>query len=150
MAICKDDIVAPSYSLVSERERKLSLHTGRGVRDEDHRLARPRRHVRPGCKECPTRGVSEPRPRNRRRGSIPRIVALRSWIEFEPFCCDGRVCFSHTVGIVPPSITYSVPLIEEAFGDTRNKIKLATSCGFAGRPSGMPPMLCMMICFPPS
>ena len=71
----------------------------------------------------------------------------------------GKTCASssagasrlpHTVGIVPPSMTYSVPLIEDAWGDTRNRIRLATSWGFAGRPSGMPPMLFMMICLPPS
>ena len=55
-----------------------------------------------------------------------------------------------TVGTVPPSITYSVPVIEAARGETRKAIRSATSFGFAGRPSGMPPKPFMMICLPPS
>lgn len=34
-------------------------------------------------------------------------------------------------------MTYSEPLIAEARGDARKAIRLATSSGFAGRPSGM-------------
>src|SRR3981189_1637150 len=45
----------------------------------------------------------------------------------------------HTVGTVPPSITYSVPVIEAARGDARNATRSATSLGRAGRPIGMPP-----------
>jgi diketogulonate reductase-like aldo/keto reductase len=54
------------------------------------------------------------------------------------------------VGTVPPSMTYSVPVIEPARGDTRKAIRSATSSGFAGRPRGMPPSPFMMICLPPS
>jgi len=57
---------------------------------------------------------------------------------------------SHTVGTVPPSMTYSVPVIEPALGETTNAMRSATSCGFAGRPMGMPPNARMMICLPPS
>jgi hypothetical protein len=46
---------------------------------------------------------------------------------------------SYTVGTVPPSMTYSVPVIEPARGETRNPTRSATSRGFAGRPIGMPP-----------
>ncbi len=37
-----------------------------------------------------------------------------------------------------------------ARGDARNTIRSATSCGVAGRPSGMPPSCCMTICRPPA
>src|SRR5690349_6412099 len=57
---------------------------------------------------------------------------------------------AYTVGTVPPSITYSVPLIADASGEARNAIRFATSAGFAGRPSGMPPSDFMMIDLPPS
>ncbi len=55
-----------------------------------------------------------------------------------------------TVGTVPPSITYSVPVIEAARGETRKVTRSATSFGLAGLPSGMPPRPFMMICLPPS
>jgi len=51
---------------------------------------------------------------------------------------------------VPPSITCSEPVIEPPRGDTRKVIRSATSCGLAGRPSGMPPSDCMTIRLPPS
>jgi len=54
------------------------------------------------------------------------------------------------VGTVPPSITYSVPVIAPALGETTNAMSSATSRGVAGRPSGMPPRDFMMICLPPS
>ena len=57
---------------------------------------------------------------------------------------------AYTVGIVPPSITYSVPVIDAARGDARKAMRFATSTGFDGRPSGMPPSESMMICVPPS
>jgi hypothetical protein len=55
-----------------------------------------------------------------------------------------------TVGTVPPSITYSVPVMAPARGDATNAMSSATSRGLAGRPSGMPPSDRMMICLPPS
>ena len=54
------------------------------------------------------------------------------------------------VGTVPPSMTYSVPVIAPALGETTNAMRSATSRGLAGRPSGMPPSDFMMICLPPS
>jgi hypothetical protein len=54
------------------------------------------------------------------------------------------------VGTVPPSMTYSVPVMEAARGDARNATKSATSPGLAGRPSGMPPSESMTIFRPPS
>jgi len=44
-----------------------------------------------------------------------------------------------TVGTVPPSITYSVPVIDAAREEARKTTRSATSLGFAGRPIGMPP-----------
>ena len=46
---------------------------------------------------------------------------------------------SQTVGMVPPSITYSLPVIEDARSETRNATNSATSSGRFGRPSGIPP-----------
>ena len=46
---------------------------------------------------------------------------------------------SHTVGTVPPSMTYSVPVIDAARDDARKATRSATSSGFAGRPMGIPP-----------
>lgn len=54
------------------------------------------------------------------------------------------------VGIVPPSMTYSAPVMAPARSDTRKAMRSATSAGRAGRPSGMPPSDCMMILWPPS
>ena len=54
------------------------------------------------------------------------------------------------VGTVPPSITYSVPVMEPACGEATNAMRSATSRGLAGLPSGMPPSDRMMICLPPS
>jgi len=51
----------------------------------------------------------------------------------------GAADRSQTVGTVPPSITYSVPVIEAARGDARNATRSATSLGRAGRPMGIPP-----------
>src|SRR5258708_14380564 len=45
----------------------------------------------------------------------------------------------YTVGMVPPSMTYSVPVIDAARGEARNATRSATSLGCAGRPRGMPP-----------
>jgi hypothetical protein len=49
--------------------------------------------------------------------------------------CERR----HAIGTVPPSITYSVPVIEDARGETRKPTRSATYVGFDGRPIGMPP-----------
>jgi hypothetical protein len=43
------------------------------------------------------------------------------------------------VGTVPPSMTYSAPVIEAARGEARKATSSATSLGRAGRPIGMPP-----------
>ena len=59
-------------------------------------------------------------------------------------------CTAHTVGTVPPSMTYSVPVMVSARSEARKAIRLATSSGFDGRPIGMPPSESMMICLPPS
>ena len=39
-----------------------------------------------------------------------------------------------TAGTVPPSITYSLPLIDNALSETRNATSSATSSGRPGRP----------------
>lgn len=62
---------------------------------------------------------------------------------------DGH-SHAHAVGIVPPSITYSTPVIDAARGDARKAMRFATSPGVDGRPNGMPPSESMMICLPPS
>src|SRR5712664_2754315 len=49
------------------------------------------------------------------------------------------------VGTVPPSITYSVPVMDAARGDARNATSSATSRGRAGRPIGIPPSDAMSI-----
>src|SRR3954453_22140581 len=46
-----------------------------------------------------------------------------------------------TVGIVPPSITNSVPVIEDARPDATKATSSATSWGWLGRPSGIPPSM---------
>ena len=56
----------------------------------------------------------------------------------------------HTVGTVPPSITYSVPVMALASGETRNAMRSATSLGLAGRPIGMPPSEPITVWRPPS
>lgn len=54
------------------------------------------------------------------------------------------------VGTVPPSITYSVPVMAPARGEATNAMRSATSRGLAGRPRGMPPSDRMINCLPPS
>jgi hypothetical protein len=61
-----------------------------------------------------------------------------------------RTSAIQTVGTVPPSMAYSVPVMEAARGETRKAMRSATSFGLAGRPSGMPPRPFMMIYLPPS
>src|SRR5882757_1279654 len=56
----------------------------------------------------------------------------------------------YTVGTVPPSMTYSVPVIDAARGEARNVTRSATSLGFAGRPRGMPPSESIRPFRPPS
>jgi hypothetical protein len=74
-----------------------------------------------------------------------------SWLlGFSRVTARKRTSAIQTVGTVPPSITYSVPVIEAARGETRKAMRSATSIGLAGRPSGMPPRPFMMICLPPS
>src|SRR5215469_731230 len=51
-----------------------------------------------------------------------------------------------TVGIVPPSITISVPVIAEARSDAAKATSSATSSGRLGRPSGIPPSMFMSFC----
>jgi hypothetical protein len=81
-----------------------------------------------------TRSLPDPMAPRRRsaagqaRAGLPRVEAEM---------CLGIP--SHAVGTVPPSITYSVPEMEAARGDTKKAIRSATSRGFAGRPIGMPP-----------
>lgn len=50
------------------------------------------------------------------------------------------------VGIVPPSMTYSLPLMADARSEARNATSSATSSGRFGRPSGIPPSASMMRC----
>jgi hypothetical protein len=57
---------------------------------------------------------------------------------------------SQTVGTVPPSITYSAPVIDAARGDARKATRSATSRGRAGRPIGIPPSDAMRILRAPS
>jgi hypothetical protein len=52
----------------------------------------------------------------------------------------------YTVGTVPPSITYSLPVIDEARSEARKATNSATSSGRFGLPSGMPPRESMMRC----
>jgi hypothetical protein len=54
------------------------------------------------------------------------------------------------VGTVPPSMTYSVPVMDPARGEATKATRSATSRGFAGRPIGMPPSQSMTIFLPPS
>jgi uncharacterized membrane protein YdjX (TVP38/TMEM64 family) len=59
------------------------------------------------------------------------------------------VCFfllSQTVGIVPPSITNSLPVMAEALSEARNATSSATSSGRLGRPRGMPPIMSISFC----
>src|SRR5271166_2428328 len=51
-----------------------------------------------------------------------------------------------TVGIVPPSITYSLPVMAEALSDARKATSSATSSGLFGRPKGMPPSISIGLC----
>ena len=52
----------------------------------------------------------------------------------------------HTVGMVPPSMTISVPVIVDARSEATNATSSATSSGRFGRPSGMPPSMSINRC----
>ena len=56
------------------------------------------------------------------------------------------LCVSQIVGMFPPSMTYSLPVIEEARSDARKATSSATSSGRFGRPSGIPPSECIRFC----
>src|SRR5207244_9441671 len=61
-----------------------------------------------------------------------------------------RFFFHHAVlqmvGMFPPSMTYSLPVIDEARSDARNATNSATSSGRFGLPKGMPPRESIMRC----
>lgn len=44
----------------------------------------------------------------------------------------------YAVGTVPPSMTYSVPVMVAARSEARNAIRFAISAGLDGRPIGIP------------
>lgn len=95
--------------------------------------------------------VSGPTGRQRkcpRVGDRPRHFGQCRWVMRRS--ARPRIRVRQAVGTVPPSITYSVPVMEPARGDATNAMRSATSRGLAGRPSGMPPSDRMMICLPPS
>jgi hypothetical protein len=52
----------------------------------------------------------------------------------------------HTVGMVPPSMTISVPVIVDARSEATNATSSATSSGRFGRPNGMPPSMSISRC----
>jgi hypothetical protein len=96
------------------------------------------------------------------RLGIPRVAVAtgvrgvgcgltRTW-SAEPAASSARRTRGRdqAVGTVPPSMTYSVPVMEAARGDARNATRSATSPGLAGRPSGMPPSERMTMFRPPS
>src|ERR1700680_4303778 len=112
-------------------QRKQVMAVEGGVRELYPHPSLP--HVRLGLLPEPQRGEW--------------IVAVRA---------PGLKCQHHhtpwfqTVGTVPPSMTYSVPVMEAARGETRNATRSATSFGLAGRPIGMPPRESITICLAPS
>ena len=57
--------------------------------------------------------------------------------------CSRR---DHTVGIVPPSMTYSDPVIVAARSEARKATRFAISPGSDGRPIGTPPSESMISC----
>lgn len=83
----------------------------------------------------------------RRQRRRPKRIR-RAWGTPPPSRLIGLVL--QTVGTVPPSMTYSVPVMLAARSDARKAIRLATSSGFAGRPIGIPPSESMIIFLPAS
>lgn len=61
-------------------------------------------------------------PRNVRRDSTPASAGV------------------YATGTVPPSTTYSSPVMDAARGDTRNSTSSEASFGFVGGPFGIPPL----------
>ena len=55
------------------------------------------------------------------------------------FLTGLHVYLLQATGTVPPSMVYSVPVMDAARLETRNPTNSATSFGFAGLPRGMPP-----------
>ena len=53
--------------------------------------------------------------------------------------CFLGLCIIQTVGTVPPSITYSLPVIDKACSETRKANNSATSSERPGRPIGILP-----------
>ncbi len=51
-----------------------------------------------------------------------------------------------TVGMVPPSMTNSVPVMADARSDSTKVISSATSSGRLGRPNGIPPNMSISFC----
>jgi len=72
------------------------------------------------------------------RRSVTSVLALRRGRRND-VPDDVRSVAPQAVGTVPPSMTYSVPVIEAARGEARNTTRSATSFGVAGRPIGIPP-----------
>lgn len=62
----------------------------------------------------------------------------------------ASISLAYAVGIVPPSITCSVPVIDAARSEARKAIRLATSSASTGRPRGMPPSESMISLTPPA
>jgi hypothetical protein len=84
-------------------------------------------------------------------GEVCVDVGLRARLKYRPMSVLLSVMFLHmrrgcqVVGRVPPSRTYSAPVMERARSETRKATSSAVSSGCAGRPSGMPPresMIC--------
>jgi len=58
-----------------------------------------------------------------------------------PQSVSVALCSRYTVGMVPPSMTISVPVIADARSEATNATSSATSSGRFGRPRGMPPSM---------
>jgi hypothetical protein len=72
-----------------------------------------------------------------------RRRSVRSWLlginlRWVAARTSRHASLSQMMGTVPPSMTYSAPLIAFARSDTRNATSSAASVGWAGRPIGMP------------
>jgi hypothetical protein len=92
---------------------------------------------------CMEADEMSPPPTENRFGSpsfLPRAVPRGAAGANE--IADGAATLQ-IVGMVPPSMTYSLPVIEAARSEARKATSSATSAGQAGRPSGMPPRDCI-------